>query len=212
VTAPLRGLIRQGESEGKPPLLLLLHGYGSNEEDLFSLESAFDPRFTVVSARAPMTLGPGSYAWFPLAFSEEGPVVLDSAQAEASRERVVEQIGWCVAELGTDPERVVLAGFSQGAILSAAVALTCPELVRATVWMSGRVLPESARNAAPRHPGPEILVVHGVRDTVLPIAHGRATHTTLDRLGIRHEYQEFDMGHQISDESLDLVTAWVARF
>jgi phospholipase/carboxylesterase len=206
---PLIHLVRKSSAPG--PLLVLLHGYGSNEEDLFDLADVFDPSFTIVSARAPLTIGRGSYAWFSLGFSEDGPVVLDPAEAENSRQTMVEFISWCAAEYGTDSQRVVLVGFSQGAILSAAVALTQPELVSAAVLMSGRILPESAEKATPRQDRPRFLVVHGIHDQVLPIAHGRASHATLDRLDIEHEYREFAMAHQVSDESLDLVTNWVKQ-
>lgn len=203
-------LVRRGEGE-RPPLLILLHGYGSNEEDLFGLETAFGPEYTIVSARGPLTMGRGSYAWFTLAFSETGPIVLKPEEAEESRRLIIAFVSWCSAQYGTDPGRVALVGFSQGAILSAAVALTQPELVRATVLMSGRILPESAENAAPADRQTKYLVVHGVFDPVLPIAHGRASHATLERLGIEHEYQEFAMAHQVNDESLDLVTNWVDK-
>jgi phospholipase/carboxylesterase len=203
-------LVRRGEGE-RPPLLLLLHGYGSNEEDLFGLEAAFGPEYTIVSARGPLTMGRGSFAWFTLAFSETGPIVLKPEEAEDSRHLIIEFVTWCSGEYGTDPDRVALVGFSQGAILSAAVALTEPELVRAAVLMSGRILPESAGNAAPADRQPKYLVVHGLYDPVLPIAHGRASHATMERLGIKHDYQEFAMAHQVSDESLDLVTNWVDK-
>jgi len=203
---PLVHLTRRGEGD-QPPLLVLLHGYGSNEADLFGLESYLDARYTVVSARAPLTMGRDSYAWFPLAFSEEGPVVLDPAQAETSRQAIADFIGFCHAEYGTDPARVLLVGFSQGAILSAAVALTRPELVRGAVLMSGRILPESAENAVlPSHV--KYLVVHGTHDSVLPVKHGRESQATLEKLGLMPEYQEFSMAHQVSDDSLELVTSW----
>ncbi len=203
---PLVHLTRPGEG-AHPPLLVLLHGYGSNEADLFGLESYLDSRYTVVSARAPLTMGRDSYAWFPLAFSEEGPVVLDPAQAEASRQAIADFIGFCHAEYGTDPSRVLLVGFSQGAILSAAVSLTRPELVRGAVLMSGRILPESAEKAVLPN-DVKYLVVHGIHDSVLPIKHGRESLATLERLGLMPEYQEFPMAHQVSDDSLELVTTW----
>lgn len=203
---PLVHLTRRGEGD-RPPLLVLLHGYGSNEADLFGLESYFDARYTIVSARAPSTMGRGAYAWFPLAFSEEGPVVLDPAQAEASRQTIADFIGFCHGEYATDPTRVLLVGFSQGAILSAAVALTRPELVRGAVLMSGRILPESAENAVLPN-GVKYLVVHGIHDPVLPVKHGRESKETLERLGLAPVYREFPMAHQVSDESLELVTSW----
>ena len=58
-----------------PPLLLLLHGVGSNEDDLFGLAPYLDERFLIISVRAPNTLGPGSYAWFDVDFTPQGPVI-----------------------------------------------------------------------------------------------------------------------------------------
>ncbi|HMA33496.1 MAG TPA: alpha/beta fold hydrolase, partial [Chloroflexia bacterium] len=159
---------------GTPPLLLLLHGVGSNEHDLISLAPALDPRFHVVSLRAPHTLEPGSYAWFHVVFTPEGPQH-NSAEAEASRELLIDTIPALVAATATDPQRVYLLGFSQGAIMSLSLALTEPNLIAGVVAMSGRTLPEvrDRLGRAPDLQGLPVLVVHGTQDTVLPIHHGR---------------------------------------
>ena len=69
-TLPLVHLVRQPIIEaGTPPLLLLLHGVGSNEHDLFELAPFLDKRFLIISVRAPNTLGAGSYAWFEVNFT-----------------------------------------------------------------------------------------------------------------------------------------------
>ena len=60
---------------GRPPLLVLLHGIGSNELAMAGLSGAFDPRFIVVSARAPIELEPFAFAWFPMAFMPDGPEI-----------------------------------------------------------------------------------------------------------------------------------------
>ncbi len=191
-------------------LLVLLHGFGGNEEGLvLAADRTSTPNTPWSSLRAPLGMGPGSYAWFPLAFSEEGPVVLDPAQAETSRELIIRIVRWSHAELGTDAARTVLVGFSQGAILGAAVALTEPGLVKAAVLHSGRVLPESLEHAVPSANPPRYLVLHGLYDPVLPVANGRATNDALTSLGLKPEYHEFAIAHQISDESLDLATNWI---
>lgn len=205
---PLRYLVRQA-SKPHAPLVLLLHGYGSNEEDLFSLEPYLDPEHTVISLRAPLTMGPGSYAWFPLAFSEEGPVVLDQAQAETSRQLIADCILWIVSELQTDPARTIIFGFSQGAIMGSGIALTEPSLVSAAVLHSGRILPEFLAKASVPAKSPEFLVLHGLYDPVLPVEHGRAAHESLTKLGLPSEYHEFPIAHQISDESLYIATTWI---
>jgi phospholipase/carboxylesterase len=194
------------------PVLVLLHGVGSHEGDLFGLADQFPDEFLVVSVRAPLTLRPGSYAWFPVQFTPEGPVA-DSARAEESRKTLVQFLAWVAAEYHTDPTRVVVVGFSQGAIMAASLALTVPEKIQAAVLMSGRILPEAVSLTAPLpgRLGPRYLIVHGTSDDRLPIAHGRASREALRSLGIEPDYREFAMGHTITDESLAFVRQWVSR-
>lgn len=199
-------------NDGPPPLLVLLHGYGSNEHDLFGLAPYLDERFLIVSARAPLAMMPGAYAWFELGFAEAG-ITIDLAQAEASRERIVAFIDEAVAVYGAHAGRVYMLGFSQGAIMSAAVTLTRPELVAGAVLMSGRVLgemPPSAETLESLIDKP-FLVVHGTLDTVLPIANGRASREFLSRLPVALEYHEYQMGHEVSAQSLADVNSWLRK-
>jgi phospholipase/carboxylesterase len=194
-----------------PPMLVLLHGYGSNEHDLFGLAPYLDPRFLIVSARAPHMLMPGGYAWFELEWTDAG-VVLDFAQAEASRELAAGFVGEAAAAYGADPRRVYLCGFSQGAIVGAGVALTEPELVAGAVLMSGRVPEQLRPRIAPpeRLAGKPFLVVHGVYDEVLPIANGRASRALLETLPVALTYKEYPMAHEVSAASLADITEWLA--
>jgi len=196
---------------GTPPLLLLLHGVGSNEHDLFGLAPFLDERFLIISARAPNTLEPGSYAWFEVNFTPQGSLI-DPQQAEASRQALIAFLNEAVTAYGADPKQVYLMGFSQGAIMSASVALTQPELVAGVVLMSGRILSEiQPLMAAPeRLEGLPFLVVHGTADTVLSIDHGRAARQLLSSLPVELTYYEYPMGHEIGQESLVGVTAWLS--
>lgn len=210
-------LVREPEQppapDQMPPLLLLLHGVGSHERDLFALAPRLDPRFLILSLRAPNVLGPESYAWFTFTPS---PLVnrINAEQAEASRQLLLRFIPEAVAAYGADPARVYLMGFSQGAIMSASVALTQPKLVAGAVLMSGRILPEIQPLIAPAEAlrGLPILVAHGIRDMVLPIAHGRATHDTLAALPVALTYREYEMPHAVTDASLaDIAALLTAR-
>jgi phospholipase/carboxylesterase len=196
---------------GAPPLLLLLHGVGSNEHDLFSMAPYLDRRFLIVSTRAPYVLGPGSYAWFELGFTPNG-IVIDPRQAEASRKLIVQFIAEAVATYDADPRRVYLMGFSQGAMMSGWVALTRPDLVAGVVMMSGRIEAEMLPTLAPaeRLTGLPILVVHGTLDTVLPIQHGRASRDILAGLPVDLTYREYPMGHEVNAESLAEIVNWLS--
>jgi len=212
-TLPLKHLVRKPMSEaGTPPLLLLLHGVGSNEHDLFELAPFLDKRLLIISVRAPNTLGPGSYAWFEVGFTPQGPVI-NPEQAEASRETLITFLQEAITAYGADPKQVYLMGFSQGAIMSASVALTQPELVAGAVLMSGRILPEIQPSIASHKElnGFPFLVVHGTADMVLPISYGRASRELLSSLPVDLTYHEYAMGHEVSQASLSDVTAWLTE-
>ncbi len=212
-TFPLVHLVRQPIIEADtPPLLLLLHGIGSNEHDLYGLAPFLDKRFLIISVRAPNILGPGSYAWFEADFTPQGPVI-NPEQAEASRITLITFLKEAITAYGADPKQVYLMGFSQGAIMSASVALTQPKLVAGAVLMSGRILPEIRPLIASNEElsGFPFLVVHGTVDMVLPITHGRASRELLSSLPVDLTYHEYPMGHEVNQESLSDVTTWLTE-
>jgi phospholipase/carboxylesterase len=212
-TLSLTHLVREprAKSEGRPPLLLLLHGVGSNEADLFGLTPYLDERFLVVSARAPVVLGPGSYGWFRIDFTPEG-MVADMAQAKRSLELLPGFIGELIEAYGTEERRTYLAGFSQGAMMSLALMLTRPERVAGVAAMSGR-LPVQVLEAEPDRDalkGLPVIITHGIHDPVLPVENARAARKYLEALPVELTYREYPMGHEVSFESLRDVSAWLA--
>ena len=195
----------------KPPLLMLLHGYGANEDDLFSLAPYLDERFLVVSPRAPVSLrGMGGHAWFNLGFTPQG-IAVDPAEVESARQTLKRFIGEVVTAYDCDPDAVYLVGFSQGAMMSLAVALTHPGTAAAVVAMSGRLMPQTIQQITDKDAliGLPIFVAHGTRDSVLPISHGRETKTALLDLPVDLTYHEYPMGHEVSAESLEDITEWL---
>jgi len=193
-----------------PPLILLLHGVGSNERDLFDLDQFLEPQALVVSARAPNELGPNSFAWYPVEFTATGPVI-DAGAAEDSRLRLLRFIDDLIVAHGVDPKRVYLMGFSQGAIMSLAVALTQPEKVAGVIAMSGRLLAEIKPKIAEadRLRNLSILMTHGLHDPVISIKDARAANDYLSRLPVQLTYREYSMGHQITAECLKDIVAWL---
>ncbi|HKQ79927.1 MAG TPA: dienelactone hydrolase family protein [Blastocatellia bacterium] len=198
--------------DGKPPLLLLLHGYGANEDDLFSLAPYLDERFMVVSARAPVVLQPMSYAWFNLGFTPQG-VIVNPEEVDSSRRTIHKFIGEIVEAYECDPDAVYLMGFSQGAMMSLAVALTYPGSAAGVVAMSGRMLPQIHAMITDKDAliGLPIFMAHGTRDTLLPINQGRDAREKLSELPVELTYREYDMGHEISYNSLQDITDWLKK-
>jgi phospholipase/carboxylesterase len=196
-----------GSSDGQPPAVLLLHGRGADERDLVGLAGAFDPRLLVVSARAPLSLGWG-FQWYELVeVGTPGPAGF--ARSLDLLHRFVPEI---VAGYGIDPARLVLLGFSQGAVMSAAVALSRPDLAAGAVLLSGYLPPtadleidESAVRGFP------FFVGHGTDDPLIPISWGRQAREELSRLGTDVAYREYPIAHQISESELAELSGWVAK-
>ncbi|GGL08521.1 alpha/beta hydrolase [Deinococcus radiotolerans] len=199
---------RSGPLHGAP-VLVLLHGVGGNERNLLPLAGQLDPRFAVVSVRAPLQISPDGFAFFNVRFTPEP--VPDAAQAEASRAALTEFIPQLIQAHGFDPEQVFLLGFSQGAIIGASVTLSRPDLVAGLVMLSGRILPEAQPTFAPTEQvrGTNVFVAHGVHDAKLGIHHGRASHALLRDLGTQLTYREYDLGHEIAAPEVADVNAWL---
>lgn len=200
----------------RPPLLVLLHGYGSNEDDLIGLAPYLDDRLLVVSARAPLMLMPGSYAWFEIGMvaGDDGrtQIVSDARQARLSLRTAAEFVAAAAQAFDADPARVLVGGFSQGASMAAMVALLHPELVSGAAVLSGIVPSEVLDEAPPaeRLAGRRFLVSHGTADQVVVIDHGRATRALLEGMPVDMTYREYPgMGHEINAESLRDLQAWV---
>jgi phospholipase/carboxylesterase len=200
------------DSSNPPPLLLLLHGLGSNEDDLMGLVSQLDKRFFIVSARAPIPLSPGSYGWFRVNFTQTGPII-NPTDAESSRLSLLHFIDELVEAYALNSKRVYLMGFSQGAIMAFSLALTQPNKVAGVVAMSGRILPEvlPQMDEPKALTGLPIFMTHGTADTVLPIHHGRNSRDFLETLPVTLTYREYPMGHQVSQESLKDIDVWLAK-
>ncbi|RMX07891.1 phospholipase [Corticibacter populi] len=199
----------QGSPRG---LLVLLHGVGANERSLATLAAAQAPDLTVLLPRGPLTLGPGAHAWFQVAFGPRGPVI-NPQQAEASRVALIDFIAAAQQRLGMAPAQTLVAGFSQGGIMSASVALTDPQLVAGFGLLSGRILPEIAplvpADLAKRPP--QALVMHGRQDSKLPFTHAEESTALLQKLGVPCTLRAYDEDHGLNAQMVHDFGAWVAQ-
>lgn len=187
----------------KNPLLLLLHGYGSNEEDLFSFASELPDHYYIVSARAPYALPPYGNAWYAITFDQDMNKFSDDVQAIASRDLIISFIDELLDEYPIDKNEVTLIGFSQGAILSYAVALSYPEKIRKVVALSGyfneNILKEGYKNNDFNHLN--FFISHGSADQVIPVEWARKNPEILNNLRVKNEYHEYPVGHGVAPQN-----------
>lgn len=188
----------------KNPLLLLLHGYGSNEEDLFSFASELPTDCYVISVRAPYDLEPYGYAWYAIHFDAAENKFSDDKQAKESVKIIANFMDEIIQKYPIDVTNITLIGFSQGAILSYATALTYPEKVAKVAAMSGylnqEILPQKIDLEAISHL--KFFISHGTVDQVIPVEWARKAKPALENLGLSVEYQEYPMGHGVSPKKL----------
>ena len=127
----LQHLVRKPKIESEnPPMLIMLHGYGSDENDLFSFADELPDELFVISVKAPYTMQPYGNAWYAIHWDNQDGKFSDDEQAKESREKIVDFIDEAVEAYHLDAKNVTLLGFSQGSILSYAVALSYPEKVK----------------------------------------------------------------------------------
>lgn len=201
------------KSSGKSPVLLLLHGVGSNEQSLLSLTEGLDPRFAVYSLRAPLVLGAGSFAWFHVNFTAQGPLH-NQQEAEQSRKILIDFIRALPKENpDIDAENIFVLGFSQGTIMGLSLALTEPDLFKGLVAISGRTLQEVSAQAKERtYPrSPKVLLMHGRQDSKLPYTHGLNTEAVLKAASFDFQFESYEADHHITPQMLQDLHQWLIK-
>ncbi|MFY8109617.1 MAG: alpha/beta hydrolase, partial [Bacteroidia bacterium] len=181
------------------PVLILLHGVGSNEQDLFSFASQIPSKYHVISLRAPFVLAESSYGWYQVEFKNNKPFI-NVEQAEASRLKLIHFLETLKSEINYDPKQVYLCGFSQGAIMSYSVALSRPDLVKGFAAMSGRMLDEHKPYFASKDKlkNLKVLITHGNADPVLSVEYAKQSNVYLQGLGIKPELKLYNEVHTIN--------------
>lgn len=208
--ATLTGIDLPPAAETSGDILVMLHGYGSNEKDLLQLAPALDGRLRCVSLRAPLRLEEQMFGWFPIAFTPDG-ISYDRDQAAQARQDLADALKAIIERHQPRDGRVWLMGFSQGAVMSYLTALHTPEVLQGVLALSGRYpdapgmnlrLPEAVATLP-------FLVIHGLYDDVLPVDNARRARERLEGRVGDLVYREYPMGHGISDDALDEIGRWL---
>ncbi len=196
-----------------PPLLLMLHGYGSNEQDLFSFANELPDELLIISARAPLSLAFGGYAWYTIHFEAGDSKFSDIPEALQARNLLVKFIDELQETYHFDATKSFLMGFSQGTILSYAVALSFPEKIKNIIALSGYINKELIAIPSDKTPYKNLnfFCTHGSVDPVIPIEWARKTPEYLQNKKIAYIYKEYHVGHGVAPQNFSDLLDWIQK-
>ncbi len=212
MTSDDRSLVaRERTSDGAPAgALILIHGRGADEDDLFPLFDLLDPaqRLLGISPRGPFGPPPGARWYLP------APIGFPHAESFLESNGIL--ASWLdarLAEAGIPWDRTVIGGFSQGAVMAFSIGLATGRPSPAgIIGLSGFLpsVPGFQLDLADRM-GLPVAIGHGTFDPVIEVAHGRHATATLDAAGLEVTYQEAPLDHTIEPRFLTVLADWLAK-
>ena len=210
----LNYITRPSTLKENAPLLIMCHGYGSDENDLFSFASELPEELFIISLRAPYPMQPFGNAWYAINFDAEQGKWNDNEQAKLSVDLISEFIDYACHTYSVDSKNVALLGFSQGTILSYAVALSYPKKVKNIIALSGYInediLPDRIDNEDVSHLN--FFCSHGSVDQVIPVDWARKTPEFLKALNINPIYKEYPVGHGVAPQNFYDFKGWLDTY
>lgn len=201
-------VIRQSESPNGA-LIVGLHGYGSDVSQIAGLVNvAPETSHSLIALRAPNALDIGGYAWFPAdTTTRSDPAAQESLVSAA--DMVAASIGELILSSGSDPDNVFVVGFSQGASLSLAMALSHPDAATGYIGFSGAMpvfAPDLVVEAQSRAP---VLLGYGTRDNRVRPEDVDATVAALAKAGVSVTLETFNAPHVVSSAGRRAIAAWI---
>ncbi|HTJ57180.1 MAG TPA: alpha/beta fold hydrolase, partial [Devosiaceae bacterium] len=190
-------------------LIILLHGHGSNGEDMIGLAQAVQSQFPDAAFVAPdglQSMGGVARRWFPVTTASEDELAAGANAACPVVEAFIDTEG---KRYGVGRERTVLVGFSQGAIVALHLAIKTQRPLAGMVGFSGMLAATSVANTT--GPTTPITLIHGALDLVVPASAVTRAETTLKKAGFGVTTSVFDgLGHSIDQRSLGAGTNAIA--
>lgn len=179
-------------------LVVTLHGYGSNMDDLHSLKTDLKQFGHVLSLNAPYQLPWGGFAWFELEFEPNGHIrIKDQNQIVSSLVLLKKEISNALELLTIDPKKLILIGFSQGAMMSYEYVMNIESHITAACLLSGR----QGVSSVPKNRATPIIQTHGTLDEVINVENARLLKNVIAENFEEASYFEYEnMGHGISPE------------
>ena len=195
----------------KNNVIFLLHGYGSNENDLFSIGNFLDDNQFIISLRAPIKLFDNGYCWFNLNLENNDiESISDNFQIKNSIKLLKKTFDYFIKKYDLKGNKTIL-GFSQGAIISWSLIFDNYIIFDKIVSLSGFINFNYKINLNPELKKIKCFISHGINDMIIPIELSRKTNTFLKENNFNTEYNEYNEGHTICQQNLHDLINWLKK-
>ena len=207
----LEGPRADAQSGNKDSLVILLHGYGADGNDLFGIAQALAPHLPNTAFRSPnaperCTTNPMGYQWFPISWLDGSSEQEMAEGAERAKKTLHAYLDEAMAEEGMTPDRTIIIGFSQGTMMSLDVTMRRDKPFAGLVGFSGRLI----ESDAPMTCKTPVLLVHGDQDPMVPVQSIHEARAALDKAGVPCLWHISEgVGHGIAPDGLGLALKFI---
>ncbi|GBF51297.1 putative carboxylesterase 2 [Leptospira ryugenii] len=203
-------IIHPENSHPNNPMLVLMHGIGSNEEDLLSLANDIPNEFRIISLRGPLSFSPSQFAWYELR-QEMGKTIINVEQQEKSLDAIHSSILNFQKEYNTSAKYTFVGGFSQGAVMTYSYTIEHPTHIGGFLAFSGRLLDESKKKFETPDSLKKInaLISHGTKDKVISVENAKMAKAFFEDKLKSLLYKEYQIDHRISEAMAKDMNTWL---
>lgn len=188
------------------PVVVMVHGWAGNEGSMWIFRRLIPSGVAIITPRAPINLDDQSAVWFRYADTAHHPAIDSVKTAVATLADFLQELPYLYP---IDPERLVLMGFSQGAMVCNALLLNHPQQVIGMASLAGSVPVGADGDEGPAMPDFPVFIAHGQRDKAIPIEEGRKTRTIYTQRGAHVTYGEYNVSHKMNMSGMQDLKAWL---
>ena len=190
--------------------IFMFHGYGSNKEDLFSLEQYLPQSHTIISLEAPLKLPFGGFSWFDIDYSDVIENNLDKRYKEINEriDSLLENIDRHIENENLNKDDITILGFSQGGSICWKLGLDYSKKFRRVIPLSSFIHPSYLNEKLDSYKELLIYSSHGTQDEVIPVS---LVEDYIKSLSIKNDlvFEKFESGHTISQRNLINLINWI---
>jgi phospholipase/carboxylesterase len=206
-------LIRKANNPNKKTgCIFMFHGYGSNKEDLFSLEQYLPSSQTIISLEAPLKLSFGGFSWFDIDYSDVIENNLDKRYKEINEsiDSLLKNIDRHIENESLNKDDITILGFSQGGSICWKLGLDYSEKFRRVIPLSSFIHPSYLNENLDFYKDLLIYSSHGSQDEVIPI---NLVEDYIKSLNIKNDltFEIFESSHTISQKNLLNLIDWIEK-